>query len=88
MRGAGSGRQSVCVRPSTSASPSPTTVCGSTRSTRRPHVISGSASTFSETDPAVIKVLLKVTDKGDYAWTECNSCGAGWQVPYYTESVG
>ena len=43
--GAGSGRQSACARPSTSASPSPTTVFGLTRSIRRPHVISGSAST-------------------------------------------
>ena len=42
----------------------------------------------SETDPAVIKVLLKVTDKGDYDWVECGSCAAGWQVPHYAESVG
>ena len=43
----------------------------------------------SETEPAVLRVLLKITDKGDYAWTECNSCGAGWQVPYYAaESMG
>jgi hypothetical protein len=38
-------RQSACARPSTSVSPSPTTVFGSTRTTRLPHVISGSAST-------------------------------------------
>ena len=41
------------------------------------------------TDPAVLRVLLKVTDKGDYAWVECGSCEAGWQVPFYgSESVG
>jgi hypothetical protein len=43
--GAGSGRQSACTRSSTSVSPSPTTMFGSTRTTRRPHVISGSEST-------------------------------------------
>ena len=40
------------------------------------------------TDPAVFRVLLKVTDKGDYAWVECGSCEAGWQVPYHAESIG
>jgi hypothetical protein len=35
------------------------------------------------TDPAVLRVLLKVTDKGDYAWVECGSCEAGWQVAFY-----
>jgi hypothetical protein len=41
------------------------------------------------TDPGVLRVLLKVTDKGDYAWVECGSCEAGWQVPYFgSESVG
>ena len=35
-----------------------------------------------ETDPAVIKVLLKVTDRGDYDWVECGGCGVGWQVPH------
>jgi hypothetical protein len=23
-----------------------------------------------------------------YDWVECGSCGAGWQVPHYAESVG
>jgi hypothetical protein len=36
----------------------------------------------------VIKVLLKVTDTGDYDWVECGSCDAGWQVPHYAERVG
>jgi hypothetical protein len=39
------------------------------------------------TDPAVLRVLLKVTDKGDYAWVECGSCEAGWQVPFYAGSI-
>jgi hypothetical protein len=40
------------------------------------------------TDPAVLRVLLKVTDKGDYAWVECGSCEAGWQVLFYAERIG
>ena len=45
----------------------------------------GQCEYVSETAPAVIKVLLKVTDKGDYDWVECGSCDAGWQVPHYAE---
>jgi hypothetical protein len=41
----------------------------------------------SETDAAMLRVLLKVTDKGDYDWVECSACGAGWQVPHYGESA-
>jgi hypothetical protein len=48
----------------------------------------GQCEYVSETDPVVIKVLLKVTDKGDHDSVECGSCGAGWQVPHYAESVG
>jgi hypothetical protein len=47
----------------------------------------GQCEYVSEIDPAVIKVLLKVTDKGDYDWVECGSCEAGWQVAHF-ESVG
>jgi hypothetical protein len=47
----------------------------------------GQCEYVSETDPAVIRVRLKVTDKGDYDWVECGGCGAGWQVPHF-ESVG
>jgi hypothetical protein len=36
-----------------------------------------------ETDAHMLRVLLKVTDKGDYDWVECGSCDAGWQVPHY-----
>jgi hypothetical protein len=44
----------------------------------------------SETDPAVLKVLMKVKDGagGGYWWVECGSCACGWQVPHYAESVG
>jgi len=39
------------------------------------------------TDPAVLKVLLKVKDGmgGGYWWVECGGCDAGWQVPHYAE---
>jgi hypothetical protein len=41
------------------------------------------------TDPAVLKVLLKITPKEGYSWCECGSCETGWQVPFYAEaSVG
>jgi hypothetical protein len=42
----------------------------------------------SETDAAVLKVLLKVRDRDGYWWVECNACDSAWQVPYYAESVG
>jgi hypothetical protein len=44
----------------------------------------------SETDPAVLKVLLKVKPGlGEgYDWVECGSCAVGWQVPHFAESVG
>jgi hypothetical protein len=48
----------------------------------------GQCEYVGETDPAVIKILLKVTDKGDHDWVECGSCEAGWQVVHYAESVG
>jgi hypothetical protein len=43
----------------------------------------------SETDPAVLKVLLKVKPgQGEgYDWVECGACDTAWQVPYYAESV-
>jgi hypothetical protein len=36
------------------------------------------------TDPAVLKVLLKVAQGtgGDYWWVTCGSCTASWPVPY------
>ncbi len=45
----------------------------------------------SETNAAVLRVLLKVSDGagGDYWWVTCGSCETGWQVPHYAEeSVG
>jgi hypothetical protein len=41
------------------------------------------------TDPDVIKVLLRVTEKDSYWWVECAGCEGGWQVPFYAqESAG
>jgi hypothetical protein len=50
----------------------------------------GQCEYVSETDPAVLKVLLKVKPglREGYDWVECGACGAGWQVPYYAGSVG
>ncbi len=48
----------------------------------------GECEFVGETEVAMLRVLLKVTDKGDYDWVECGSCDAGWQVPHYAESVG
>jgi hypothetical protein len=49
----------------------------------------GEGEYISETDPSVLKVLLKVKPglDGGYDWGECGACGAGWQVPHF-ESVG
>jgi hypothetical protein len=49
----------------------------------------GQCEFVSETDPAVLKVLLKVKPGlgGGYDWVECGGCGAGWQVPHYAESI-
>jgi hypothetical protein len=43
----------------------------------------------AETDPSVLRVLLKVRDGagGGYWWVECGACETGWQVPHYSESV-
>ena len=43
---------------------------------------------ISETDPSVLKLVLKATDRESYFWVACSACDAGWQVPYYAESVG
>ena len=50
----------------------------------------GQCEYISETDPAVLKFLLKVKPGlGEgYDWVECGCCEAGWQVPHYAESVG
>jgi len=38
----------------------------------------------SETDPTVLKVLLKIKPgwAGGYHWVTCGTCDAGWQVPH------
>jgi hypothetical protein len=43
-----------------------------------------------ETDPAVLRLVLKIEDgAGDYWWTTCLSCTTSWPVPHYAaESVG
>jgi hypothetical protein len=50
----------------------------------------GQCEYVSETDPAVLKVLLKVKPgMGEgYDWVECNGCDMGWQVAHFAESVG
>jgi hypothetical protein len=50
----------------------------------------GECEYVSETDTAALKVLLKVKPGagGGCDWVECGTCGAGWQVLYYAESVG
>jgi len=44
----------------------------------------------NETDPALLRVLLKVRDGagGGYWWVECGTCDCGWQVPVFAEEVG
>jgi len=45
----------------------------------------------SETDPAVLRYILKVRDSmaPGYWWVECGACECAWQVPHYAaESVG
>jgi hypothetical protein len=50
----------------------------------------GECEYASETDPSVLRVLLRVKPGmgPDYDWVECNSCGAGSQVAHYAENVG
>jgi hypothetical protein len=43
----------------------------------------GECEFVSETDPTILRALLKVQDKETYAWVECGGCNSGWQVPYY-----
>jgi hypothetical protein len=38
----------------------------------------------SETNPAVLKILLTVKPgTGDYWWVTCAGCEGSWQVPFY-----
>ena len=58
---------------------------GSTRSTPATSRHAGECEFAAETDPAMLKVLLKVRDGAgrDYWWVECGACACGWQVPHY-----
>ena len=49
----------------------------------------GQCEYASETDPTVLKFVLRVkAGLGEgYYWVECGACGAGWQVPHYAEIV-
>jgi hypothetical protein len=60
----------------------PIVVCDSTvRPEERRHL--PQCEYVGETDVGVLKVLLKVMNKGDCDWVECGACGAGWQAPHY-----
>ena len=65
-------------------------VFGSTPMTRPPSSTRASASTIHTSDPALLRAILKVRTgwAGGYWWVECGTCGAGWQVPHYAESIG
>jgi hypothetical protein len=49
----------------------------------------GECEFASETDPAVLRVILKFKDSagGEYWWVECGTCECGWQIPRYAESA-
>jgi hypothetical protein len=49
----------------------------------------GACECKAATEPDVIKVLLRITEKDGYWWVECAGCEGGWQVPFYAqERVG
>jgi hypothetical protein len=60
------------------------TVFGSTRSLRRLARHLPQCDFVAATDPAVLRVLLKVKDVAgrDYWWVECGACDTAWQVPH------
>jgi hypothetical protein len=45
----------------------------------------GQCEYASETDPAVLRLALKVKPglEEGYDWVECAGCDCGWQVPHY-----
>jgi hypothetical protein len=45
----------------------------------------GKCEFASETDAAVLKIVLKIKDGagGGYWWVECGTSECGWQVPHY-----
>jgi hypothetical protein len=42
----------------------------------------GQCEFSAESDPAVLRVVLKATEKEGYWWVTCGACDAGWQVPH------
>ncbi len=48
----------------------------------------GECEFASETDPSVLKVLLKVRAGLGLRLAECGACGAGWQVPQSPTAFG
>ena len=88
---AGIGSRSASARPSTTTSPSPTDVFGSTRSIRRPATTRPVRVRLRD-NVAVLRVVLKVKDGAGgeaYRWVECSACDTAWQVPHYSaQSVG
>jgi hypothetical protein len=67
-------------------SPSPTTVSGSTRSTRRPLATRGSASSLARLRRGHASGPAEGHRQGD--WVEWGACETAWQVPHYAESIG
>jgi hypothetical protein len=49
----------------------------------------GQCEFASETDPAVLRLALKVQDGASegYWWVTCSGCDTSWQVLHYAESV-
>jgi hypothetical protein len=45
----------------------------------------GECEYVDERDPAVLRVLLKVSPSDGYSWVQCSGCDAGWQVADYAE---
>jgi hypothetical protein len=76
-----SSQEAWCAHDSSRSSDTPTT-SGNARGPGKPFA--------SETDAAVLRVILKVRDGAgeDYWWVECGVCDNPWQVLYYAESVG
>jgi hypothetical protein len=47
----------------------------------------GQCELVNATDPAVLRLALRVKESDGYWWVECVACEHGWQVPYYAERV-
>lgn len=40
-----------------------------------------------ETDPVLLRAVLRITPKDSYSLVSCNACEFSWQVPDYAERV-